>query len=263
MSVENKTVWITGASSGIGEALAYAMSERGARLLLSSRNEALLEEVRGRCTDPARHAVLPLDLADAASLPAMARQALEQMGDIDILVHSGGISQRSLVKETSFDVDRRIMDVNYMGTVALTKAILPSMLARGSGHFVPISSVVGKFGTPLRSAYAASKHALHGFFDSLRAELADEGIQVTLICPGFVRTNVANNALTGDASPLGVTEGAAAGGMDARDCADQIIKAMEAGRHEAYIGGREVLGVYAKRFFPRWFARMIGKVQVT
>jgi len=263
MNIPNRTVWITGASSGIGEALAYVLSERGARLVLSARRAPQLREVRAACTDPDRHIVDPLDLADASTLQAAVADVHDRRGPTDILVHSGGISQRSLVKDTDLDVDRRIMEVNYFGTIALTKRVLPAMLERGRGHLVVISSVVGKFGTAHRSAYAASKHALHGFFDSLRAEVHDDGLRVTLVCPGFVKTNIAHNALTEDGVPLSAKKDEVQEiGIPPAQCARQIADAIEREKEEVYIGGWETLGVYAKRLAPTLFNRAIRKMNV-
>jgi short-subunit dehydrogenase len=154
------------------------------------------------------------------------------------------------------------MAVNYFGTITLTKALLPNMLMHQLGHIVTITSLTGKFGSPFRSSYAASKHALHGFFDSLRAELNDAHIKVTLICPGFIRTNVSRNALTGDGSRLGTMDEATDKGMDPKRLAYKILDAIEKGKEEAYIGGKEVLGVYLKRFFPRRFSKILLKAKV-
>jgi short-subunit dehydrogenase len=254
-------IWITGASSGIGEALAYELARRGARLVLSARQANTLEAVRTRCERPDEHEVVPLDLADQASVAAAAGKALGT-GAVDVLVHNGGISQRSLAKDTSLEVDRRIMETNYFGTVGLTKAVLPSFLTRGAGHFAVVSSLVGKIGTPYRSTYAASKHALHGFFDSLRAEVAPSGVRVTLVCPGFVATNVSKNALTGDGSAHGVMDGATARGISAERCARAIARAIEKNRSEVLVGGKEVAAVYAKRFVPKLFEKTLERVKV-
>lgn len=256
-------VWITGASSGIGEALAYAYSRKGARLILSSRNEAKLREVRSRCENPHHHLVVPLDLQDASMIKEKCGEVLRHTGRVDILVNNGGISQRSLAAQTPVAVDRRIMETNFFGTVSLTKEILPSMIERRSGRIVVISSLVGKFGTPLRSAYSASKHALHGFFDSLRAEVWDQGVRITVVCPGFIRTNISVNALTQDGSPQGTMDDAQAHGMPCDVCAEKIIRGVERGKSEIYIGGRELMGVYFKRFAPRLFDRIIRKTRVT
>lgn len=257
------TVWITGASSGIGEALAYEWAAQGARLILSARRTERLEAVRQACTRPDAHHVLPLDLADPASLPAAAASAQQLAGRLDILVHNGGISQRGLAAETDLEVDRRIMEVNYFGAVGLTKAVLPTMLAQGTGRFVVVSSLVGLFGTAQRTAYAASKHALHGFFDSLRAEVYDAGLRVTLVCPGFIRTDITRHALTGDGQPFGKMGDAQAHGMPPDQCAEAILQAVRADRDEVYIGGREVLGVYLKRLSPALFNRFIRRAETT
>src|SRR5437867_4801294 len=217
MRFRDQVVWITGASSGIGEAVAVAFSREGAKLVVSARNVAELERVRQACAGSG-HRVLPLDLTRSDSFPA----AVAEVGDVDILVHSGGVSQRSLAADTDLATDRAIMEVNFFGTVALTKAVLPSMIARKSGHIVPISSVVGYVGTPLRSAYAASKHALHGYFDSLRAEVAKDGVAITIVCPGYIRTNVSRNAMTGDGSMFGRMDDTHKSAMTPEQCARRV-----------------------------------------
>ncbi|GAB3829900.1 SDR family oxidoreductase [Hymenobacter jeollabukensis] len=260
MSFQNQVVWVTGASAGIGEALARAFARAGARLVLSARNEAELQRVAA-CT-PAETLVVPLDLADAASLPAKVQLVLAHFGRLDVLVNNGGVSQRSLALETSLEVDRRLMEVNYFGTVALSKAVLPQLLAQGSGRIVTISSLVGKFGTPYRSAYAASKHALHGFFDSLRAELHGSGVGITILCPGFIRTGVSVNALTGDGRALGTMDEATEQGLAPAEFARRALPLIARGENEAYIGGRETLGVFLKRFAPGLFARFLTRAKV-
>jgi short-subunit dehydrogenase len=261
MKFHNQVVWITGASSGIGEALAKAFAREGAKLVLSARNEAELRRVAADCA-PAEALVLPLDLADAASLPPKVQQVLAHYGRLDVLLNNGGVSQRSLALETSLDVDRRLMEVNYFGTVALTKAVLPQLLQQRSGRVVTISSLVGKFGTPYRSAYAASKHALHGFFDSLRAELTATGVDITIICPGFIRTGVSINALTGDGPTLGTMDEATEKGLAPAEFARRALPIIARGEREAYIGGKETLGVYLKRFVPGIFAKLLTRAKV-
>jgi dehydrogenase/reductase SDR family member 7B len=253
MRFRDKVVWVTGASSGIGEAIAVAFSREGARLILSSRNAAELERVRQSCDDPQRHRVLPLDLKDEEAI----RRAAADAGDVDVVVHSGGVSQRSLAMQTDAAVERAIMDLNFFGTVALTKAVLPSMVARRSGHIVPISSVIGYVGIPLRSSYAASKHALHGYFDALRAEVAKDGIAVTIVCPGYVRTNVSTNALTGDGSAYGKTDDTHARAMTPDRLARRVVDAIAARKREVVIGGKERWAVPLQRFFPALVARMV------
>ncbi len=259
-----KRIWITGASSGIGEALAHCLAEHGAHLILSARNETELQRVAGEATGRgAKHVLVqPLDLVRHDDIPGIVDAVLRQVGKVDILINCGGISQRSLALETPLDVDKRIMDVNFFGTVALSKAVLPSMLTHHLGHIVVVSSLTGKFGSPLRSGYAASKHALHGFFDSLRAELAHTPIQITLACPGFVRTNVSVNALTGSGRPQGTMDDATEKGMDPEIAARHILLAIQRGKEEVWIGGKEVLGVYLKRFFPAYFSRILARAKV-
>lgn len=256
MRFRDKVVWVTGASSGIGEAVASAFSREGAKVVLSSRNRAELERVRNGC-DGDGHLVLPLDLTRHESVHAATADALRAFEHVDVLVHAGGVSQRSLVTDTDLATDRAIMDLNFFGTVALTKAVLPSMLARKSGHIVPISSVVGYVGTPLRSAYAASKHALHGFFDSLRAELAKDGIAVTIVCPGYIRTNVTRNALTGKGTPYGRMDDSHDRAMRPEECARRIVDAVARRKQEIVVGGKETWAVPLKRFLPKVVSRLV------
>lgn len=248
-------VWITGASSGIGEALAVAWSREGATLVLSARNTAELERVRGACVDPQKHCVLPLDLTDTSAIAAAAKEVPR----VDVLVHSGGVSQRSLAAETDLATDRAIMDLNYFGTVALTKAVLPSMLARRSGHIVPITSVIGYVGIPTRSAYAASKHALHGFFESLRAETAKDGIAITIVVPGYVRTKVSQNALRGDGTPYGKLDDTHARAMRPEDAAPRILDAVAAKKAEVRVGGKEIWAVVLRRYLPGVMRRILSR----
>ena len=248
-----QTVWITGASSGIGEALAVEWSRRGARVLLSARNRAELERVRRACVNPELHVVRPLDLTNTEDVFTAAKEA----GPVDILVHSGGVSQRALAIETDLATDRAIMDVNYFGTIALTKAVLPSMIERRRGHIVPISSVIGHVGIPLRSAYAASKHALHGFFDALRAENDRHGIRVTIVCPGYIRTRVSENALRGDGTRHGQLDETHAKAMLPEVAAPKIIDGVAKGKLEVRIGGREIHAIVLKRFLPSLVARVV------
>ena len=262
---KNKRIWITGASSGIGEALSKAFAERGAQLILSARNEQELNRVAAGCAEAGATSVIvqPLDLARHETIPGVAESILNRVGKVDILINNGGVSQRALALDTSLEVDKKIMDINFFGTVALTKSVLPNMLTHQLGHIVTITSLTGKFGSPLRSSYAASKHALHGFFDSLRAELGQTPVKVTLICPGFVQTNVSVNALTGDGSRQNKMDEATEKGMSPEVLAQKILRAIETGKEEIYTGGKEVLAVYLKRFFPGYFSKLIKKAKVT
>ena len=261
--MNNKVIWITGASSGIGEALVYAYSNAGAKLIISSRNRDELYRVKSACKSPVNIHVLPVDLENTALLADKAAEAIRIYGYIDMLINSGGISQRSLALETQLQTEQRLMNVNFWGTVALSKAVLPAMIAKGGGKIVCISSLVGKFGTRMRSAYSASKHALHGYFDSLRAEVFDKNIQITIVCPGFIKTNVSVNALTGNGTAQGTMDAGQASGMPADECAKQIVRAIQQNKEEVYIGGKEVKGVWFKRFFPLRFSKYMRTAQVT
>lgn len=264
MDFSNKIVWITGASSGIGKALAIELSQQNAKLILSSRDLNGLELVKNECKTPKNVKIIPLDLEDSNKFSEKVETAIAAFGSIDILVNNGGISQRSLVKDTDILVDKRIMDINFLGTVALTKALLPHFIQQKKGHFVVTTSIVGKIGTPLRSSYAASKHALHGFFDSLRAEHFQDNISVTLVCPGFVNTNVSKNALTGNGTPQKKMDVATKNGMQPERFAKLMSKAIKNKKEEVYIGGfKEKLGVFVKRFFPKVLSIMIRKLSVT
>ena len=260
--MSKSVIWITGASSGIGEAAAKKFSKEGYQVILSARNLKELERVKSACSNPTDVFVLQLDLVEIDTFEEKVKQAIAYFGKVDILLHNGGISQRSLIRETPLMVDRKLMEVNFFGTVALTKLILPHFISRNSGHFAVISSLVGKFGSPFRSSYAASKHALHGFFDTLRAEHFQENIAVTMICPGFIRTNVSVNALTADGTALGQMDEAQQKGMSPEDCAAEIFSAITGKKEEVNIGGKETMAIYVKRFFPGIFSKIIKKAKV-
>jgi short-subunit dehydrogenase len=263
MSFSNKIVWITGASSGIGKALALEFSKQNAQIIISSRNIDKLEEVKSLCTNPDKVKILKLDLDDYEFVSKTVQTAISLFDGLDILINNGGISQRSLAIDTGLTIDKRIFNTNYFGTIALTKALLPYFVAKKKGHFVVVTSVVGKIGTPLRSSYAASKHALHGFFDSLRAEIHDYNVDVTLICPGFVHTNVSINALVGDGSKQNTMDKETENGLSPDYFAKKMLKAIVKKKHEVVIGGKlERMAVVVKRFFPKILAKMIRKVDV-
>nr|VFJ91280.1 MAG: Short-chain dehydrogenase [Candidatus Kentron sp. LFY]VFJ93266.1 MAG: Short-chain dehydrogenase [Candidatus Kentron sp. LFY] len=266
MNPQGKVVWITGASSGIGEALALRMAAAGARLILSARREDVLRDVAVRCEDMGVEArILPLDLADLESLPSKAQAAWSLFGGIDILVNNAGISQRALVMETVHEVDEIIMRVNYFGTVVLTKAILPGMIGRNGGQIVVTSSVLGKCGVQTRAAYAASKHALHGFFDALRCEMAiaKHPIVITLVCPGWVRTNVSLEALEGDGTRHGRMDAVQDKGMPPEKFAGRMFEAIAGNKDEVVIGGIETYAVLGKRFVPGLLNKILPGIEVT
>jgi len=262
MKFKDKVIWITGAASGIGEALAYKSVEYGAKLVLSDINEAGLEKVAGRCREMNVEAfAVVLDLSERESIEAATKQAFAHYGRVDVLINNGGISQRSLTLETPLDVDYRIMNINYFGAVILTKLVLPSMVEHGGGAIAVTSSITGKFGFPLRSAYSASKHAVQGFFETLGIELADKNISVTVAMPGRVQTNISINALTGDGTPHGEMDPGQASGIPADVCARKYLDAIHKRKREALIGGKELTMVHIRRFLPRLFFRIAGKIK--
>lgn len=253
---QQQVIWITGASSGIGEALARALAAEGARLALSARREAELERARSACVDlglPAANAlVLPLDVTDQAAMPGALQTVLDRFGRVDLLINNAGISQRSLCVDTDMAVYRRILEVDVLGQIALTKAVLPQMYAQGGGHIAIMASVAGKIGVAQRTGYCAAKHAVMGFFDALRAEAVHHGVRVTTITPGYIRTNVSINALQGDGSTFGETDDDIAHGMDVDRCAAAILDGFRRGVPEIAVGdGPEMKALWLKRFFPR------------
>lgn len=256
MKIEGKTVWITGASSGIGEALTYALDKKRCTLIISSRKEDELGRVKSNCNPTNAVHIVPLDLIDHESMPKTVADVIAQVGSIDILVNNAGLSQRSLIAETEFEVYKKLIDVNYLGTIALTKALLPHFIKNANGHFVTVTSLMGKFGSPYRSGYCGAKHALHGFFDVLRMEHEKDGISVTLIGPGFVNTNVAKNALTADGSSQNRQDTATQNGISVDSFAQKMIRAIEKRKFEAYIARKERIGIYL-RFFPRLLHKVV------
>jgi short-subunit dehydrogenase len=263
MRFQNQVVWITGASSGIGEALAVAFNREGAKVILSARREAELTRVKGSCATPGNVAVLPLDLEATTELPAKAKQAAAFFGPIDLLINNAGITQRSLVLDTSIDVDIRIMNLDFISQVALTKLVLPSMVERRKGRIVVVSSVAGYVGTPLRSSYAAAKHALRGYFDSLRAEVWKFGVGVTMVYPGYVRTEISKNAMSGSGARHGVMDEGISKGISPEKCAAKILGGIATGKDEVMVGGKEVFAIYLKRLSPKLMSLIVRKAKVT
>lgn len=258
--LNNKVVWITGASSGIGEALAMKASAQGAKLILSARRVSELERVKALCVQPQNVAVLPLDLLSFNPSEVTAT-AEKFFGPVEVLVNNAGATQRSYALDTSMAVYRQLMELDYFAPVALTRAVLPGMVARKAGHVVMVSSVAGKFGAPLRSGYCAAKHALNGFTEATRAELWREGIHFTTVCPGFVKTQISVNALDGAGGAHGKMDEGQAKGMDAGLCADKIWSAVSSDKEEVLIG-MEAQFVHLKRFLPSLFSYAIKRAKV-
>ena len=261
MKFHNKVVWITGASSGIGEALAYAFAAEGALLVLSARREEELQRVAKACGNAY---VLPFDMLSVAEHADRVQEVINTYGRLDYLVLNAGVSQRSFVKDTAFDVYRRLFEVNFFSIVSLTQAVLPIFTAQKSGVFVPIASVAGRISTPRRAAYGATKHALIGFFDSVRAEVFNDGIRVTTILPGYIKTNISLHAMNEKGEAYGKMDPNQAKGLDPNITAQKILQAVLAGKNEFFVGGfLEGFGLFVKRFFPSIMPFMLRKIKNT
>ncbi|MEO6222771.1 MAG: SDR family oxidoreductase [Vicinamibacterales bacterium] len=256
-----RRVWVTGASSGIGEALVMALVRDGGRVVISARRLDKLHAVRAATDRPDHVAIVSLDQGQPERVGEAVQSAVHAFGGLDTVVLNGGVSQRSLARDTSLDVDRALMTVNYLANVAITKAVLPALLEQPRPQIVVISSVVGRVGSPYRSGYAASKHALHGFFDSLRAELPPH-VTVTIVCPGFVKTDISMHSLTADGSPLNQMDRAQARGMAADVFAARALRAVLKRRREVVIGGTERWAVWLQRLVPGILARVVRHVRV-
>lgn len=261
---EGKVAWVTGASSGIGRAVCYELAARGAKVILSARNREQLEELKKELRNSDVHLVLPLDLEDQSEFEEKARIVADTFGGIDFLFNNGGLSQRSEALETSIEVDRRIMEINYFGNIALTKAVLPYFVKQQSGHVIVTSSIAGKFGFYLRSAYAASKFALAGYYESLALEMSAYHVEVTIAYPGKINTPISTNALTADGSKHGIMDHNQETGMPAEECVRQLLKAVEAKKREVLIGNKEILAVKLRRILPsKLFWNIISKQKAT
>lgn len=259
---KDKVVWITGASSGIGEALAYSFAKKGAKLILSGRNESALELVKNNCLLFAEECkVIAFDMLAIDQFKTLTQTAKNLFGRIDYLVNNAGISQRSLITDTPLEIDRKVMELDYFSQIALTKALLPTFIEQKAGHIIVISSVAGKYGFHYRSAYSAAKHALVGFFETLRLELKDIPIYVTLVYPGRIHTNISINAITANGNKYGVMDDAQENGIAADLCAEKITKAVLKRKVELLIGREELILVYLKRWFPTWYYKFVLKVK--
>lgn len=259
-NLNDKLVCITGASSGIGEALAYAFASEGARLLLCARSTDKLQAVKANCTGAASVDLLSIDLAKYEEIADHFDSVLQKTGDIDVLINNAGISQRSKVIDSTIEVDKKIMDLNYFGLVALTRYVLPSMIKNKSGHLVAISSVAGYISTSHRSAYAASKHAVRAWYDSLRSEVFKDNIKVTVICPGYISTDISKNALNDNAESYGKMDANQAKGMSSEECASKILDAIKADKSELLVGGKETKFVLIKRLFPSFIEKKLRTI---
>ena len=259
----NKVIWITGASSGIGENLAQQLAHAGALLILSARNQQKLSALKASLANADAHLVLPLDLANLGDVNNYTEQILSKFGRIDILINNGGVSQRASANDTSMEVNRQLMEVNFFGNIALAKAVLPIFRSQSSGQFLIVSSIAGKFGFHLRSIYSASKAALVGYYESVSMEEAANGVRVTLAFPGKINTPISTSALTASGESHGIMDHNQATGMPVDKCVTLMLDALAHQKKEVLIGGKELLAVHMKRFLPRLFWKLIPKQSAT
>ena len=261
MTFTGKTFWITGASSGMGKSVAIALSRFDTHLIISGRNTDELEITAAEIEKNGSSARIEvLDMSDADAINRTAKNVLSDKEHIAGLYHFAGISQRSLLIETSLESTRKIMETNFFGVVALTNAILPSMIKNGGGQIAAASSLVGKFGFPYRSAYSASKQALHGFFETLLAENYDKGMRTSMLIGGRIQTNISKFALDKDGTEHGKLDAGQAKGISPEKAAQQIIRGLKKDRLEIPVGGSELMILKIKRFFPGFHARLVRKL---
>lgn len=261
--MDQHVVWITGASSGIGKALALQYANRGASVVLAARRVDELNQLMQQLPSPERHLVVYVDLLKADSFATALHQVMQCYGRIDVLINNAGISQRALVQDTTMDTERKIMEVDYFAQVELTKLVLPVFLQQGTGQIAFVSSIAGLLGTQYRASYSAAKAALHMWANSLRAEVAEKGIQVAVLFPGFVQTAVSINALNGQGDAQGHDNEATANGLTAEHFAEKAVAALSAGQEYIVIGGaKEKLGVAVSRLAPQLLYKMIRKMKV-
>jgi dehydrogenase/reductase SDR family member 7B len=259
---KGKIAWVTGGSSGIGEAIARRLAANGAILIISGTNkpglDRIVEEIRNT---GARAESIVFDLSNPTEVEDAANKAVEKYQKIDLLFNNGGVSQRTMVLDTTLAIDRKIMEINYFSGVILTKKVLPAMIEQGGGHIIATSSISGLFGFPLRSSYSASKHAMHGFYESLWTELHDKGIRTTIACPGRVRTNMSVNAIGKGGEPYGKMDHGQINGISAEKCARQILRAVMHNRRQVLIGGKELILARLKLWMPPAFYRIVTKIK--
>lgn len=260
MDLADRLVWITGASSGIGRAMAEEFAARGSRVVLSARREELLRDVCAGLEGPGDHLIAPLDVTDYSAVREVTERIYHEAGTPDILLLNAGIGQRSKVLQTDPDVDRRIMEVNFFGATNVAHAVLPRMVERDSGHIAVMSSIAGKIAPPGHATYAASKHALHGYFEGLRAELHETNVGITIICPGWIQTDISVHSLKADGSAYGRMDAIHRDAMPVETLARKAVKAVEREKAEVLIGGLEARAPIVKRLLPGLVRRLLPRV---
>jgi short-subunit dehydrogenase len=259
--LRNKVVWVTGASSGIGLALADELYNEGAKLVISARNESQLIEIKNKFPIKENCLVLPFDLKNSAEFEQYHQQIIKNFGRCDVLINNGGFSQRSKAMETTQALEREIMEIDYFAQVALAKTVLPTMKKLGGGKIVVVSSIAGKFGFYLRSTYSAAKHALQGYFESLRLEEEGNNISILLVYPGKIKTNISLNAVLSNGNKHNSIDKSFENCMTAQECARNIIVAIKNNSEEILVGRKEILMVKIKNYFPLIFRKLIRKIK--
>lgn len=255
----SKIIWITGASSGIGEALVKSFAEAGANLIISSRRKHELERVKQESAHPEKIEILPLDLEESGKAEDWVKEAWQKFGGIDILINNGGIGQFGSVIDTKSAVERKIFEINYFGTIALTKAVLPMMINQGKGRIIAIASIAAKFGQPNLAAYSASKAALLLYFESLKEELHGTPLVVQVVSPGFINTQVTMNSLNAEGHALRKNSPAQENGMPADAFAKKLLNVAQSNRFHSYIGNKELLAVPLHTLWPKLFYKLLRK----
>ena len=254
MNLNNKTIWITGASSGIGEAIAKEMAMRKVTIIISARRAEELERVKRECkSTDAKIIIYPLDLEKNQNAQLWVSDILKLTPKIDVLINNGGVGHFGDVIDMDAEVERKVMEINFWGQVMLTKAILPHMVKNNSGTIATVGSIVGKFGSPGLAAYSASKHALYGYFESLRQELRSTKINIMMITPGFINTNVTKASYTKDGKVYGKNSVAQEKGLAPEALAKTLVKKLEQEKNNAVIGKWETFSVPFKKFAPNLF----------
>ena len=259
-----KVAWITGASSGIGESLVYEFVRLGAQVIASSNDPPGLERVKEACGPKSSMvSCVPFDLSETSEIEGIVASQIKIYGRIDYLINIGGISQRARIDETPLWLDRKIFEINYFGTIALTKALLPYMIRQKSGHILATSSISGRFGFPLRSAYSASKQALHGFFETLYLENKSSNIRTSVIIPGRVNTSISFHALDAEGKEHGQLDDGQAKGVSPGKAAEIIIRGIQRDKREILVGRSELMLLHIRRYMPWLFFRIADKIKAT
>ncbi len=262
MNFAGKTFWITGAASGMGKSTAIALANYNTYLIISDIDTKGLQATAVEIEKKGSTAHIELlNMSDTDSVFSTAQKVINSGKKIAGLYQFAGISQRSLIAETPIENDRKIMEINFFGVVALTKALLPHMIKNGGGQFMIVSSIVGKFGFPYRSAYSASKHALHGFFETLLAENHKHNIEVSIVIGGRIQTNISKFAIDKNGKEHGKIDAGQANGITAEKAARQILKGLQKERYEIPVGGKELLMLKIKRFLPNLHYKMVRKIK--